>query len=479
MFEIDIEEKNWDALESARTIRDALAERASYPDWLSAADAVAITGLPVHLAERGLKCLAGLTGADVRVRGTDVEFQIENLDAVPAWVELPGWLQTLRARVMRLWPRLGDSFVGLLAFALLTFLCVGWLQAGGRLAMELGPVVKYPYAVVSYGLLLLGIVLAVGAAVLAGLIVYPIYELVYHWFWGGILAPIVGATPPDGAPEGSEYGSMVVGMAMLVGTGAMVLYLLRKGFEKYGDKAATLVEPLWCFGAVRRDELGDEREFVALLAATDGVIDLGDVMKLYGWTWDHAFEAMTRLMVDYGGDVQVDDRGKITFHFEELAGELDVETTGTPQPIWEVSESPREVFENTNSLLLEGGLAVVFAVLTLPWVWALATGYDLAGFLAGLDGLSYTAGAICGVATSIGVLGFLVGRRLWVRRQEQRWRHRAPLVDWLERFAQSRGELRLPPDEIDETVVRKLGGFVHAEDVDPEGRVRVEIPALS
>jgi hypothetical protein len=53
---------------------------------------------------------------------------------------------------------------------------------------------------------------------------------------------------------------------------------------------------------------------------------------LFGWTVDQARAEVTRLLVSYGGDIEVDDDAIIWFTFEGFAGE---QAVGAPAPIWE------------------------------------------------------------------------------------------------------------------------------------------------
>lgn len=187
-------------------------------------------------------------------------------------------------------------------------MCVDWLKAGLELTLDFPPWFWTFYAVVGAVLLTTALTTTLVAVFTCGLVGYPIYMLVYDWLWGGILAPLWGFPATANAPGGAEYVTYPIASLMLGSVGGIIAYKVGEYYLR-GFRFAPVIEPLWGVGAKRRDDLWDERQFVGLIAECDGVIGLGDVMTTYVWTRDHAFEEMTRLLVDYGGDVRVDEQG--------------------------------------------------------------------------------------------------------------------------------------------------------------------------
>jgi len=476
---VEIEEKSWDDLEHAQLLRDALRDSEGSRAWIGPEEAVALTGLPTQRAERALDSLAGLATADVRVADGDVEYRFEDLGALPRWFGVPAWAQSLRLGLMRLWARLSDPFTGVFAAIVAATLNTGLLFASYRVSAEVGEVIHSVYSVVALPLALAGVVSFILGGLLLGLLLYPFKILLHNWLWGGFIAPLLGHPPPYRAPEGlGEYVAMPVGAAVIFGVSAMIAWWSRKIWRRALEAVAPFITPFWTAGAVRRGNLWDERQFVGLIEETDGCIDLGDVMCLYGWTRDHAYREMTRLTVDYGGDVRIDESGAISFDFQSLASDLDASATVPTDPIWEETQSPRDRFRNENSLIGELVVWILIAIPLSPWVGALVSGYRLSTLIAAIEpGLEYTGAAIGLTVTMLAAL-YLVGRRLQVRLAEARWQKSKPFVGALEEFATAGGELYLQPAEVDGQVVRQLGGRLHETDVDDEGRLRVEVPPL-
>lgn len=295
-----------------------------------------------------------------------------------------------------------------------------------------------------------------------------------------MLAPALGFPPPEQAPETlEEVGASFLGMLICAGIGAGIAWAARKRYLEFLERIAPYVESLWTTGIDRRDDLWDERQFVALVQQNRGAIDLGDVMTIYGWSRDRAYEEMTRLMVDYGGDVRVDEHGAITFHFEELASSAPAVPGRSTRPIWKVSDSPKEQFDASNNPIVEAVVGVVLLVPAIPWIAAVYTGFDFQAFFTGAeDGSWYAISTVVGLLGTCAAVVFLVGRRLAVWRRERRFRRRAPYIEWLRRFSEAGGQLRVAPNELSDDIVMKLDARIRTGDIDEKGRVLVEVPLL-
>ena len=117
---------------------------------------------------------------------------------------------------------------------------------------------------------------------------------------------------------------------------------------------------LFTFGRERSDDLTDERNFTALLVACDGRIMVGDLVALYGWSVPKANDELTRLLVDYGGDIEVTDGGRLAFSFPDFQA---VSTRARPPaPAWERERAPLDVFREAGG---PGGDALALTAFVL------------------------------------------------------------------------------------------------------------------
>jgi len=84
------------------------------------------------------------------------------------------------------------------------------------------------------------------------------------------------------------------------------------------------------------------KNLVAQIRVNQGRIGLLDVMKVTGLPREEADPLVARLLLDYDGDVDVDDHGGITYRFEALRKTAGDTTTTAPPPAWATKkEAPR------------------------------------------------------------------------------------------------------------------------------------------
>ncbi len=77
-----------------------------------------------------------------------------------------------------------------------------------------------------------------------------------------------------------------------------------------------------------------ERRILAEIRAQKGRIGLADVIRVTGLPRDEADPLMSRLLLDYEGEVEVSEEGGIFYRFEALRKTVDEAPTARPQPIW-------------------------------------------------------------------------------------------------------------------------------------------------
>ena len=84
----------------------------------------------------------------------------------------------------------------------------------------------------------------------------------------------------------------------------------------------------------RRTPARVERRILAEIRAQKGRIGLGDVLRVTGLPRDAADPLMSRLLLDYDGEVEVSEEGGIVYRFEALRKTVDEAPTERPKPIW-------------------------------------------------------------------------------------------------------------------------------------------------
>ncbi len=77
-----------------------------------------------------------------------------------------------------------------------------------------------------------------------------------------------------------------------------------------------------------------ERRILAEIRAQKGRIGLADVIRVTGLPRDEADPLMSRLLLDYEGDVEVSEEGGIFYRFEALRKTVEEAPTSRPGPIW-------------------------------------------------------------------------------------------------------------------------------------------------
>jgi len=83
------------------------------------------------------------------------------------------------------------------------------------------------------------------------------------------------------------------------------------------------------------DPLIQERRILAEIRAQKGRIGLADVIRVTGLPRDEADPLMSRLLLDYEGEVEVSEEGGIFYRFEALRKTVDDGAeVSRPQPIW-------------------------------------------------------------------------------------------------------------------------------------------------
>ncbi len=116
------------------------------------------------------------------------------------------------------------------------------------------------------------------------------------------------------------------------------------------------------------DPLARERAVLSEIRAQKGRVGLGDVMRVTGATRAEVDPLMSRLMLDFEGEVEVSDDGGIFYRFKDLRKTALPGAERRPKPVWqEHVEAPKLTGNTPGSNLVIGGINL-FNLLASGWV---------------------------------------------------------------------------------------------------------------
>jgi hypothetical protein len=90
-----------------------------------------------------------------------------------------------------------------------------------------------------------------------------------------------------------------------------------------------------------------KKRLVAQIRVNQGRIGLLDVMKVTGLPREEADPLLSRLLLDYDGEVKVDEHGAITYHFPRLRKTADGERVTAPPPAWATKKEAPPITGNS------------------------------------------------------------------------------------------------------------------------------------
>jgi hypothetical protein len=341
---IRIEDKNATPVKDAEAVRVALRAAKLSDEPVSAARVMTLTGLPLDHAEQALTMLAATRRCviDSNEEG-ELLYQFASLEPATGLVRGGGLLE-------RVWevarPATSVLFVvGIIAILLVICGVGAYLTA-------------YVSMLESLPILLRGVV---------GLVCLALFLATAFLFMLPALPFFLLMQVPAqmAAEDGSPFVFLICGLLSLVGLGVYGWLIGERMLEIMGE----LTGRLFWLGGPPRGPLYDEQRFLVLAQARGGRVRTGDLTALFGWSVDEARAEVTRLLIDYGGDIEVDDDGVIWFIFAHAEG-----VVAAPKPIWEVEAvSPAEYDSRwgagTEAMNTQIGALVGLATLAaLRWV---------------------------------------------------------------------------------------------------------------
>lgn len=186
---------------------------------------------------------------------------------------------------------------------------------------------------------------------------------------------------------------------------------------------------------------------------------LADLCVLFGWTIERSFSEMKRCLVEYGGEITVDDYGRIWFDFPSLSDGVPL----APAPIWKREREPRLVFDE-RSRRLDIAMVVLVTAGVVPYFYLMLGKYE--GTKRAMEyvwlhwGFGARAAAMTAAFTVVFVVVLIAARRLVVAWRQSKWMHR---LHWFELLrAATRGQVRVHQDDLDKKGVARLNGEVTA-----------------
>ncbi|MFO0589251.1 MAG: hypothetical protein U0441_17065 [Polyangiaceae bacterium] len=148
-----------------------------------------------------------------------------------------------------------------------------------------------------------------------------------------------------------------------------------------------------------------ERLILAEIRAQRGRIGLADVMRVTGLPRDEADPMMARLMLEYGGTVDVSDEGGLVYRFKEIrktAEDPALAAAARPEPVWQKKTEPTPLTGN--------GFGANFLIILLNGfnllvsLWALGANLTISRVSLLLQGVPWPKLPPTGTAIALGVV---------------------------------------------------------------------------
>ncbi|MBN2383401.1 hypothetical protein JXQ70_11010 [bacterium] len=232
------------------------------------------------------------------------------------------------------------------------------------------------------------------------LVVIVLYVIIFLAIMLGLLFASKGRDGHDRRRSNSDFGSFVIirllfelvydaFWAMFWFGGRTPRYAPRRlrqhssGRRFYQDVFQFIFGP----EEPERDTRADQKDLLNYIRARQGRVVVGDVVALLGCSIPEAEKVLTRLSIDYNGDVSVDEDGSIIFAFPDLLKTVDREAVSSVPMSWDKPVTVPPLTGNKHSsnlviMLLNGFNLVMSTIamwthLTVKNVLLLANGVPL------------------------------------------------------------------------------------------------------
>ncbi len=263
------------------------------------------------------------------------------------------------------------------------------------------------------------------------------------------------------------------GMSMMFFTGVLIfgfwIVEMRKilmgqwreaidGFAQFCEEFLLGQRPSWN---------ADQQRIVELLKDSGGVISATQLMLEFGMNRAESHSELTRVLLDYGGDIETTDDGAILYHFEAFKGERRQRPRYTQL-------SPPAFFSKLKWIQLAiwnsafaGVVSFVFNpdLKVFPGLGTLMSSQTQDQILQ--QGLGAWPALVIGL--------FLVIRMtLWLK-QRRDYKQRLPRIELIERLRKAQS-FTAPAQSLDSRLLAELGGSVDEEADSPPGEVCFVFP---
>lgn len=483
---IRIERKTATLEETAERLRQALLA-ADRPD-VTPADATAVSGLPLAACQEALFHLATTYPARIQVSETGtLRFSFTTLaPTAPSWPERVIGFCTRHAEALKTCALMMLVPPFLLTVAAHCAALADVPSQAGSLLAAAPMLVTLPVQLVAWVF-----AAVVGFAGMGALFQLQLLPLIGFTFVGYALFEFVPAFLRDPGAWFWEFLPYPVLILFFLGSGACSLFgswLLYRHYI-FGTRSL-MARGLWRHvggllfgpGRTRADDLADERRLTALIVQREGILCNSDLMALFGWTPEEADEQLSRVLLDYGGDVMVTEEGAVLYHFDHLtlaAGSAPVadlrpayEREGPYPAFW----SAPPLFARAFSLLVVMGLAGLLLHPKLIWFPSLAL-WGPHGLIAMITGDRLAVMQALGLYPYLLILVPVLLRVPFYRRGRAAHAERARFLKVLKlAIAHADGKYvrRIPEAE-----VARLGGDLDVTRTRPDGKLWLHFPRLA
>ena len=328
MRQVHIETKSLTTAQAVDSLRTALASRVG--TTVTAADASVASGLPLMDAEQALLALSAQHPCRISVsddgvlvvRFSDLAVRRERGPVGRAVDKTRAWLHRHRDRVLAAFTMTVFPVLALMGMTGAVGLAMG-IEAGGLANHDWATI---PLMVLGAGAALFWL-FGILAVVFIGMLTYVSLAMLVSpiWFFG---RPAFDAAYAADFELGNHLLTASIASVISVAIGLVATKHVLGFWKKvFAGESAKWAPRFWrdlggfLFGPPRErtDALADERLLVARIRELDGVVTTADLMGLFGWSPDKADSQIVRVMMDYGGDVMVTEKGAILWVFRAIA----------------------------------------------------------------------------------------------------------------------------------------------------------------